>query len=82
MFSKRLLSSKGEKQPRLAMDDVDPMIPSQLSGNVHAPGEWISSLRNSTRIDYARSRSLNKDAGAGMSGGSEHTAANIKDHDM
>ena len=73
------LSSEGGKQNRLATGDVDPLSPSlHRPGKVTAPGEWKSRLRDSTRIDYAKSRSINKDAGAGGAGAAIHTAAQVE----
>ena len=49
---------------------------------MQVPGEYKSRLKDSTRIDYARSRSKNKDAGAGGAGAAIHTAATTETCDI
>ena len=81
MCGKKPLSSVGGggELTRLATGDVDPLITSRhRPGKATAPGEWKSRLRDSTRIDYAKSRSISKDAGAGEAEAAIHTAANVE----
>ena len=51
-------------------------------GKVQDPGEWKFRLRDSTRIDYAKPNSVNKDAGAGGSGAAAHTSATAGECDV
>ena len=49
---------------RLAIGDALPKNSSQHPGRVQAPGMWKFRLRDSTRIHFVRSTSINKDVGA------------------
>ena len=61
---------------------MKPVTSQHRPGKVRAPGTLKFRLRDSTRIDYARSGSIYKEAGAGARGGIKHTAANAKECDI
>ena len=83
LCSKKPLSGELAKQNRLAIGDAHPKNSSQGPGRCKASGTWQSRLRDSTRIDYSRSRRINKNVGA-LAGAREHihTAATAEEVDL
>ena len=75
------VSGELAKQNRLAIGDATPKNSSQGPRRVQAPGTWQSRLRDSKRIDYARSRRINKEAQALAGARDIHTAATAEEVD-
>ena len=72
-----------KKRNRLAIGDAHSKYSSQRPGRAKAPRTGKSILRDSTRVDYARSRSVNKEAEAlARPRGEMHTATTAEEVDL